>query len=83
MSQEALNAFRRKVEEMPALREKLQSARAKATMVVAAEEGFAISLEEARDDFTKADTELNDERLESIAGGLLQMPFARGDDTPT
>lgn len=83
MSREALDAFRNKVEKTPVLREKLLSTLANATMVVAAEAGFSITLEEARDDFTEADTELNDERLEAIAGGLLQMPFARSDDTPT
>lgn len=83
MSRAALDAFRNKVEETPALREKLLIARAKATVQVAAEAGFSITLQEARDDFTCAGTELNDERLEAIAGGLLQMPFARSDDTPT
>ncbi len=83
MSQEALDAFRRQLDETPSLREKLLNAQAKATVEVAAEAGFSITHEEAHDDFSKADTELNDERLEAIAGGLLQMPFVREDDTAT
>jgi predicted ribosomally synthesized peptide with nif11-like leader len=82
MSWESLDAFRKKLEETPELREKLLSARAKATMQVAAEEGFTITLLEARDEVTKWYTELDDEHLEAVAGGILQIPWTRGDETP-
>ena len=68
---------------MPAFFKKLLFARAKATMEVVAEAGVNTTIEEARGYFAKADTELNEERLEAIAGGLLQMPFVTGDDTLT
>lgn len=74
--------FVKKVQDDLVLREKVLNARAKATVKVAAAAGFAISLDEARRELPVAPTDISDEQLEAIAGGLLDMPFAHPDYPP-
>lgn len=74
--------FRTKVEQDPELRERLLAARAEATVKVAADAGFTITTEEARREFPTVTEDLSDDRLEAIAGGLLDMPFALDELPP-
>ena len=69
MSEEQLKAFLEKVKADTSLQEKLKAASdANAASAIAKEAGFSISA----DEFTKAQsTELSDEELEGVAGGLL------------
>lgn len=75
MSTESLRAFGRKVQVDRALYEKLMMARAAAAVKVAADAGFTFTVEEARALIDEVATELNDEQLEAVAGGLIGMPF--------
>ena len=64
------------------LHEALKKARAEATVAVAASSGFAFTAEEVLSSADDVSTELSNEQLEAIAGGLLEMPFALDDDSP-
>ena len=68
MSEEQLKAFLEKVKGDTNLQEKLKAASdANAASAIAKEAGFSISA----DEFTKAQsTELSDEELEGVAGGM-------------
>ena len=68
MSEEQLKAFLEKVKADTSLQEKLKAASdANAASAIAKEAGFSISA----DEFTKAQsTELSDEELEGVAGGV-------------
>ena len=66
MSEEQLNAFLEKVKGDTSLQEKLKAtADAQAVVAIAKEAGFSISA----DDFTKAQSEIEDAQLENAAGG--------------
>ena len=68
MSEEQLKAFLEKVQGDPSLQEKLKAAAdANAVSAIAKEAGFSISA----DDINKAQSELSDEELEGVAGGLF------------
>ncbi len=75
MTVESLEAFTRMVQVDPGLFEKLTMARAAATVEVAAAAGFDFTLDEARAAIDRTSSEMNDERLEAVAAGLLQTPF--------
>ena len=67
MSEEQLKAFLEKVQGDTSLQEKLKAAAdADAVTAIAKEAGFIISA----DDLTKAQSELSDEELEGVAGGI-------------
>ena len=67
MSEEQLKAFLEKVQGDSSLQEKLKAAGdANAVAAIAKEAGFSISA----DDLTKAQSELSEEELEGVAGGL-------------
>ena len=67
MSEEQLKAFLEKVQNDTSLQEKLKAAGdADAVVVIAKAAGFMISAE----DLTKAQTELSEQELESVAGGI-------------
>ena len=67
MSEEQLKAFLEKVKDDTSLQEKLKAAAdADAVTAIAKEAGFIISA----DDLTKAQSELSDEELEGVAGGI-------------
>ena len=65
MSEEQLKAFLEKVKADTSLQEKLKAEGAD-PVAIAKEAGFIISA----DDLTKAQSELSDEELEGVAGGL-------------
>ncbi|MDA7432014.1 Nif11-like leader peptide family natural product precursor [Synechococcus sp. AH-601-O06] len=68
MSEEQLKAFLEKVQGDTSLQEKLKAAAdADAVAAIAREAGFSIST----DDLTKAQSELSEEELEGVAGGIL------------
>ena len=68
MSEEQLKAFLEKVKADTSLQEKLKAAAdADAVTAIAKEAGFSISA----DDLTNAQSELSDEELEGVAGGLM------------
>ena len=68
MSEEQLKAFLEKVKADTSLQEKLKSASdADAVVVIAKEAGFSISA----DDLKNAQSELSDEELEAVAGGVV------------
>ena len=68
MSEEQLKAFLEKVKGDPSLQEKLKAAAdANAVTAIAKEAGFSIST----DDLTKAQSELSDDELEGVSGGVL------------
>ena len=78
MSEEQLKAFLEKVKGDTSLQEKLKAAAdADAVAAIAKEAGFSISV----DDLTKAQSELSDQELESVAGGtlILAVPFIIGE----
>lgn len=75
MSIESLRAFGRKVQVDRELYEELANARAAATVKVAADAGFAFTVDEARALVDQVSTELADEQLEAVAGGLVGMPL--------
>ena len=67
MSEEQLKAFLEKVKADTSLQEKLKAAAdANAVTAIAKEAGFNVSA----DDLTKAQSELSDQELEGVAGGL-------------
>ena len=67
MSEEQLKAFLEKVQGDTSLQEKLiAAADANAVAAIAKEAGFSISA----DDLTKAQSEISEEELEGVAGGL-------------
>ena len=67
MSEEQLKAFLEKVKGDTSLQEKLKAAAdANAVTAIAKEAGFSISA----DDWKNAQSELSDEELEGVAGGL-------------
>ena len=67
MSEEQFKAFLEKVQGDTSLQEKLKAAAdANAVAAIAKEAGFSISA----DDLTKAQSELSDQELEGVAGGL-------------
>ena len=70
MSEEQLKAFLEKVKDDTSLQEKLKAAAdADAVAAIAKEAGFSIS----PDDLKNAQSELSDEELEGVAGGLGAM----------
>jgi predicted ribosomally synthesized peptide with nif11-like leader len=75
MSQEALEAFRKALETNPGLLEQIRQARVAATVQVAVAAGFEITVEELGDVIQESGAELSEERLEAVAGGLLNLPF--------
>jgi predicted ribosomally synthesized peptide with nif11-like leader len=81
MSMEALHSFRRRIQLDSKLHDSLKKARAEATVAVGAFAGLNFTVEEVLDSVDEATTELSDEQLEAVAGGLLDMPFAL-DDSP-
>ena len=80
MSSDDLQAFRRRVQVDLPLHEALKRARAEVTVSVGASAGFTFTVEEVLSSVDEASTELSDEQLEAVAGGLLEMPFALDDD---
>ena len=80
MSWDDLKNFRRKVQLDSRLHDALKRARAEATVAVGASAGFTFTAEEVLSSVDEASTELSDEQLEAVAGGLLDMPFALDDD---
>ena len=80
MSSDDLHNFRRRVQVDSPLHEALKRARAEATVAVGASAGFTFTAEEVLNSVGEASTELSDEQLEAVAGGLLDMPFALDDD---
>ena len=67
MSEEQLKAFLEKVQGDTSLQEKLKAAAdANAVAAIAKEAGFSISA----DDLTNAQSELSDQELEGVAGGV-------------
>ena len=62
------------------MHEALKRARAEATVAVGASAGFTFTAAEVLSSVDEASTELSDEQLESVAGGLLEMPFALDED---
>ena len=80
MSLDDLQSFRRRVQLDSQLHDALKKARAEATVVVGASGGFSFTADEVLSSVDEASTELSDEQLEAVAGGLLEMPFALDDD---
>ena len=80
MSSDDLQSFRRRVQVDSRLHEALKRARAEATVAVGASAGFTFTAGEVLSSVDEASTELSDEQLEAVAGGLLEMPFALDDD---
>ena len=73
MSKEQLKAFQEKVKDDSSLQEKLKGVSdANAVAAITKEAGFMISA----DDLTKAQSELSDEELEGVAGGISPCPSA-------
>ena len=72
MSEEQLKAFLEKVKSDTSLQEKLKAASDADTVIsIAKEAGFSIST----DDLKKAQSELSEEELEGVAGGVCAWPF--------
>ena len=74
MSEEQLKAFLEKVKADTSLQEKLKAAAdADAVAAIAKEAGFSISA----DELSKAQSEISEEELESVAGGFVPslLPF--------
>ena len=68
MSEEQLKAFLEKVQGDTSLQEKLKAAAdADGVSAIAKEAGFSISA----DDINKAQSELSEEELEGVAGGII------------
>ena len=80
MALDDLQNFRRRVQLDSQLHDALKKARAEATVVVGASAGFSFTVDEVLSSVDEASTELSDEQLEAVAGGLLEMPFALDDD---
>ena len=83
MSLDDLGAFRRRVQVDALLHEALKKARAAATVAVAAKYGFSFTADEVLSSVDEVSNELSDAQLEAVAGGLLEMPFALDDDSPS
>ena len=67
MSEEQLKAFLEKIKGDTSLQEKLKAAAdSDAALAIAKDAGFSISA----DDLTKAQSELSEEELEGVAGGI-------------
>ena len=89
MSEEQLKAFLEKVKADTSLQEKLKAAAdatkpkaadANAVAAIAKEAGFSISA----DDINKAQSELSDEELEGVAGGLfIPISWSMESDNPS
>ena len=72
MSEEQLKAFLEKVKADTSLQEKLKAAAdADAVTAIAKEAGFNVSA----DDLTKAQSELSDQELEGVAGGIFGRTY--------
>ena len=72
MSEEQLKAFLEKVKDDTSLQEKLNSASdADAVAAIAKDAGFMISAE----DLKNAQSEISEEELENVAGGVLKMIY--------
>ena len=70
MSEEQLKAFLEKVNADTSLQEKLKAAAdGNAVVAIAKEAGFSISA----DDITKAQSEISEKELESVAGGATRQ----------
>ena len=80
MSSDDLQNFRRRVQVDSRLHEALKRARAEATVAVGASAGFTFTTGEVLSSVDEASTELSDEQLEAVAGGLLEMPFPLDGD---
>lgn len=76
MSRESLNAFKKRLETDAELLAKVRQARLAATVQVATDAGFEITSEELAEAVEEVSSELCDERLEAVAGGLLNLPLA-------
>ncbi len=75
MSEEQLKAFIEKVKADTSLQEKLKAASdADAVVAIAKEAGLSISA----DDLKKAQSEISEEELEGVAGGLNWESFWNG-----
>ena len=71
MSEEQLKAFIEKLKDDSSLQEKLKAAAdTDAVLAIAKEAGFMIST----DDLKNAQSEISEEELEGVAGGLLYTP---------
>ena len=81
MSEEQLKAFLEKVKADTSLQEKLKAAAdANTVAAIAKEAGFSISA----DDINKAQSELSDEELEGVAGGLfIPISWSMEGDNPS
>ena len=80
MSSDGLRAFRRRVQVDSPLHEAMKRARAEVTVAVGASAGFTFMAEDVLSSVNEASTVLSDEQLETVAGGLLGIPFALDDD---
>ena len=77
MSEEQLKAFLEKVQGDTSLQEKLKAASdADAVAEIAKEAGFSISA----DDLKNAQSDLSDEELEGVAGGIGYFDYPLGLD---
>ena len=75
MSEEQLKAFLEKVKADTSLQEKLKAAAdTNAVAAIAKEAGFSISA----DDLTKAQSEISEKELESVAGGATREATSGG-----
>ena len=80
MSLDDLQTFRRRVQIESPLHQALKRARAEATVAVGASDGFTFTTKDVLSSVNEASTELSNEQLEAVAGGLLDMSFAWDDD---
>ena len=80
MSEDQLKAFLEKVQSDTSLQEKIKAASdADAVLALAKEAGFSISA----DDLKNAQSELSEEELEGVAGGIIaQTPSQNGNCLP-
>tara|TARA_B100000073_G_C23405472_1_gene440977 strand:- start:326 stop:577 length:252 start_codon:yes stop_codon:yes gene_type:complete len=79
MSEEQLKAFLEKVQGDTSLQEKLKAAGdADAVLAIAKEAGFMISA----DDLTKAQSEISEEELEGVAGGVINCGLVHWSQVP-
>ena len=79
MSEEQLKAFLEKVQGDTSLQEKLKAAGdADAVLAIAKEAGFMISA----DDLTKAQSEISEEELEGVAGGVINYGLVHWSQVP-
>ena len=80
MSSEDLRAFRRLVQIDSQRHAELKKARANATVVVGASAGFTFMAEDVLSSVDEASAVLSDDQLETVAGGLLDLPLSMDDD---